>query len=70
MEVFRLEKVAEVVHGPTTHPAERCRTCGGTVELIHKMLDSDSGRIIHMHQCECGHRTWHIGSNSHPLVFE
>jgi hypothetical protein len=36
----------------------------GEIELIQKILDSDTGRIIRMYECQCGDRTWEIEWNS------
>ena len=37
---------------------KKCRFCGGSLELTRKMLDVETGRVIHMYECECGDRTW------------
>ena len=57
MEAFRVEKIAESVHVAATSSTTKCR-CGGALELVRKMLEAESGRVINMYQCECGDRTW------------
>jgi len=56
MELFRAEMVAEAF-GISIGSTRKCR-CGGTLELIRKILDSETGRVVHMYRCECGDRTW------------
>ena len=64
MELFRAEKVAEVVHAVSTDSTKKCRFCGTTLELMRKMLDLDTGCVIRMYECQCGDRTWEIEWNS------
>jgi hypothetical protein len=56
MEAFKVEMVAESVH-VATGSTKKC-VCGATLELIRSMLDSETGRVIHMYECKCGNRTW------------
>jgi hypothetical protein len=56
MEACKLEMVAESVH-VATGSTKKC-VCGATLELIRSMLDSETGRVIHMYECKCGNRTW------------
>ena len=58
MELFRAEKVAEVVHGTSSDSSKKCRFCGATPELMRKMLDLETGCVIRMYECHCGDRTW------------
>jgi hypothetical protein len=58
MELFRAEKVAEVVHAVSTDSTKKCRFCGTTLELMRKMLDLDTGCVIRMYECQCGDRSW------------
>ena len=58
MELFRAEKIAEGIHGPSIVSTRKCPLCGRALELMRKMLDLDTGRVIHMYECECGDRIW------------
>lgn len=68
MELFRAEKVAEVIHSPQTDSVRKCRFCGGSLELTRKMLDTETGCVIHMYECECGDRTWSDESSTRMLA--
>ena len=65
MELFRAEKVAEGIHSPSSGSAKKCRLCGGTLELMRKMLDMDTGHILQIYECHCGGRTW---DDSTPIL--
>ena len=68
MELFRAEKVAEAIHSPQTDSVKKCRFCGRSLELTRKMLDVETGRVIHMYECECGDRTWNDESSTRMLL--
>jgi transposase len=54
VELFTAEKVAEVPSAST----KRCCFCGEKLELIRTVMDSNTGDVIHMFECECGERVW------------
>jgi transposase len=54
MELFAAEKVAEVQRVST----KRCHFCGEKLELIRAVMDSDTGDVVHMFECQCGERVW------------
>jgi len=55
MDLFLAEKVA-VLESETTH--KTCRSCGERLKLIRTMVNSRTGSIVHMFECQCGQRTW------------
>ena len=54
MELFRAEKIA-VLESDTI---KICRACGEKLKLIRTMLNSHTGSVIHMFECQCGERSW------------
>ena len=54
MELFRAEKVATV----EDQSSKTCRLCNERLHLIRVMLDSDTGAVVHMFECQCGERIW------------
>lgn len=54
VELFLAEKVA-VMESETN---KSCRSCGERLKLIRTMVNSRTGSILHMFECQCGERTW------------
>jgi hypothetical protein len=54
VELFWAEKVAEI----ESSSVRRCRLCGEKLELVRTVMNTDSGKIIHMFECSCGERIW------------
>ncbi|MFB9269697.1 hypothetical protein ACFFWD_42400 [Bradyrhizobium erythrophlei] len=54
MELFEAAKVAEF-HSASER---RCRFCNQHLELVRTIVDTASGELIHMFECECGERVW------------
>lgn len=54
MEIFRAEKICVV----EDNSSRTCRICGKKMKLLRTVVDSESGGITHMFECECGKRLW------------
>lgn len=54
MELFMAEKIAEV----EACSERKCRACGRYLEHIWAILDSHTGKTIHLFRCQCGERIW------------
>jgi hypothetical protein len=54
VELYRAEKVAEI----ESASIRRCRLCGEKLELVRTVMNTNSGKIIHMFECSCGERIW------------
>jgi hypothetical protein len=54
VEIFHAEKVAELESTTT----KRCRICSQQLEVRRTMVDSESGTLVHMFECQCGDRFW------------
>ena len=55
MELFSAEKIATV----NDHSNHDCRFCGGKLALLKTIVESESGDVIHIFECQrCGERTW------------
>jgi hypothetical protein len=54
MDVFRAEKVATV----EDQSNKVCCLCNARLNLVRAMVDSDTGDLVHMFECECGERIW------------
>ena len=55
MELFRAEKIA-TVQDQSNHD---CRFCGERLTLLKTIMESESGDVIHIFECEqCGERIW------------
>jgi hypothetical protein len=36
----------------------KCKHCGATPRLAHKILDPKSGGTLRMYKCSCGEQMW------------
>ena len=54
MDLLWAAKFAELESRST----KQCKACNSKLELIRTVVDSDTGSLIHMFECECGERTW------------
>jgi hypothetical protein len=54
MELFRAKKVAEIESAST----KACRVCNEKLNLVRTVMDTGTGKLFHMFECECGERTW------------
>ena len=55
VDLFRAEKIATV----PDRSHHECRFCGSVLTLVRTIMESESGIVIHMFECEpCGDRTW------------
>ena len=41
----------------TTSPSQKCAACGAPVRVL-TMLDSRSGRTVHVFKCDCARSNW------------
>jgi GTP cyclohydrolase II len=54
MELFRAEMVAAIEQ----QSSKTCRRCNARLHLVRVMVDSDTGDVVHMFECQCGERIW------------
>ena len=54
MELFQAEMVAAIEH----QSSKTCRRCNARLHLVKVMVDSDTGDVVHMFECQCGERIW------------
>jgi len=55
MELFRAERIAT----SKDHSNQDSRFCGGKLTLLKTIVESESGVVAHMFECQrCGERTW------------
>ena len=54
MELFRAEIVAAV----EDQSSKTCRFCSARLHLVRVMMDSNTGSVVHMFECQCGERIW------------
>jgi hypothetical protein len=45
---------------PAVEPiaSPQCQRCGATPRIVQTILNSRTGRTVHLYQCECGERIW------------
>ena len=53
MEIFRAEKIAVVEDQSNT----TCR-CGEKLAIVRVIMNSRTGDLVYMFECQCGERTW------------
>jgi hypothetical protein len=54
MELFQAEMVAAIEH----QSGKTCRRCNARLHLVKVMVDSGTGDVVHMFECQCGERIW------------
>jgi hypothetical protein len=54
MELFQAEMVAAF----EDQSSKTCRHCNARLHLVRAVIDSDTGEIVHMFECQCGERIW------------
>jgi hypothetical protein len=54
MELFQAEMVAAIEH----LSSKTCRRCNARLHLVKVIVDSDTGDVVHMFECQCGERIW------------
>jgi hypothetical protein len=54
MELFQAEMVAAIEH----QSSKTCRRCNARLHLVKVIVDSDTGDVVHMFECQCGERIW------------
>jgi hypothetical protein len=54
MELFRAEKIAIV----EDQFRKTCRLCTERLHLVRAIVDSDTGAIVHLFECQCGECIW------------
>ena len=54
MELFQAEMVAAIEH----QSSKTCRRCSARLHLVKVMIDSHTGDVVHMFECQCGERIW------------
>lgn len=55
MELFSAQKVAEF---RPSEPTRTCHYCGQRLKLIRTFVDQETGKFIHIFECQCGERLW------------
>ena len=54
MELFWARQIAVLV----STSIKKCKVCNQKLNLVRTVVDSSTGNLLHMFECECGERTW------------